>query len=169
MNAQTPEQHKFLHDACMSYQDVFHFAFSNQLIPLMQQFADCLGEEELLATLREAASQAAVQGGRDWAARAPGTDLATFTTWAREPDPFWQHALTFESVEDTERAFEIRVTECLWAQTFRQAGAADIGYVAVCHPDYAFCQAFNPQIEMVRTRTLMQGHECCDRRWIWRA
>ena len=54
-----------------------------------------------------------------------------------------------------------------WAKTFREAGSADIGYAAVCHEDYAACQAFNPKIKMIRTKTLMQGDGCCDHRLIW--
>jgi len=68
-------------------------------------------------------------------------------------------------VEDSETAHEIRVTECLWAKTFREAGAAAIGYAVVCHGDYAECQAFNPHIRMIRTKTLMQGDDCCNHRW----
>ena len=85
---------------------------------------------------------------------------------ALEPEYFWSHVLTSQWVEKTERAAEIRVTECLWAATFRAAGAADIGYATVCHPDFAAATAFNPKMRMLRTKTLMQGHDCCNHRWV---
>ena len=70
-----------------------------------------------------------------------------------------------EVVEDTDAAFEIKVTECLWAQTFRKADAADLGAACICHPDYAAIEAFNPDYEMVRDKTLMEGHDCCNHRY----
>jgi len=45
-----------------------------------------------------------------------------------------------EIVEDTETAFEIKVTECIWATTFRQAEAGDFGYAAICFGDYAWAE-----------------------------
>jgi hypothetical protein len=39
------------------------------------------------------------------------------------PAPLYRHALSYEILEDKPSAFEVRVTECLWAKTFRGAGA----------------------------------------------
>lgn len=61
------------------------------------------------------------------------------------------------------------MTECLWAATFRAAGAEDIGYATICHPDFATTTAFNPRMRMIRTKTLMQGHDCCNHRWVMEA
>lgn len=94
-------------------------------------------------------------------------DFAAFNAWAREPSHFWKHVLTFEVVEDTPQAFEVQVTECLWAKTFREIGAADIGYLLICHPDYAYCQGFNSKITMSRSKTLMQGDDYCNHYWVW--
>jgi hypothetical protein len=59
-------------------------------------------------------------------------------------------------------------TECLWAKTFVDAGAGDLGNAAICHGDYAFARSFNPGIEMVRDKTLMQGHAYCNHRYLWK-
>jgi len=40
-----------------------------------------------------------------------------------------------ESYEETDQHQVTRITKCLWAQTFREAKAADIGYAAICYPD----------------------------------
>jgi hypothetical protein len=58
------------------------------------------------------------------------------------------------------------MTECLWAKTFLDANAADIGFACVCFPDYAVAQAFNPKMKMIRDKTLMQGHDCCNHRYV---
>ncbi len=41
-------------------------------------------------------------------------------------------------VEDTDRAFELKVTDCIWASTFRDADAGDLGFAMVCHGDCAW-------------------------------
>ncbi|UCG88709.1 MAG: L-2-amino-thiazoline-4-carboxylic acid hydrolase [Gemmatimonadota bacterium] len=32
--------------------------------------------------------------------------------------------------------------------------------------DFTMCRGFNPNIRMERTKILMQGHDCCNHRWI---
>jgi predicted hydrocarbon binding protein len=84
----------------------------------------------------------------------------------RNPPPLYEGALTIEMVEDSTNAMEVKITECLWARTFREAGGADIGHARICHPDYTFAEGFNSQVRMIRTKTLMQGHDCCNHRWV---
>ena len=75
--------------------------------------------------------------------------------------------LTLEIAEDTSRAVEVKVAECLWAKTFRELGAAEIGHRLICHRDYGDCQGFNPKITLIRSKTLMQGDDCCNHRFVW--
>ena len=84
----------------------------------------------------------------------------------RKPTPLYRHALSFEILEDKPTVFEARVTECLWAKTFRDADAADIGYVSMCYPDLASAPIYNPKIKLTLTKTLMQGNDCCNHRWV---
>ena len=69
-------------------------------------------------------------------------------------------------VEDTESAFEIKVSECLWAETFRAQDAGDIGFAWICYADYSWPQGFNPKLKMIRDKTLMEGHEYCNHRYV---
>ncbi len=70
-------------------------------------------------------------------------------------------------VEDTETAFALRVTECIWADTFLKEDAGDIGFALICHGDYAWPQGFNPKIRMIRDKTLMQGDSYCNHRYVF--
>jgi hypothetical protein len=45
--------------------------------------------------------------------------------------------------------------------------AGDIGYAMVCWGDYAWAEGFNPKIKLVRDKTLMEGHDRCNHRYIW--
>jgi len=55
--------------------------------------------------------------------------------------------------------------ECLWAKTFREADAGDIGYAGCCYGDYGMTKSFNPKLKLERNKTLMQGHDCCHFKW----
>lgn len=79
----------------------------------------------------------------------------------------YESTLTKEIVEDTEKAFELKVTECIWADTFLRAKAGDIGYAWVCWGDYSWAEGFNPKVKMIRDKTLMQGHDCCNHRYVY--
>jgi hypothetical protein len=87
----------------------------------------------------------------------------------RNPNPngMLENTDPWEIVEDTENVLELRMKECLTAVVFRQENAADIGYATVCHADFALPQGFNHKIRLVRTKTLMEGHDCCNHRYEW--
>ena len=82
-------------------------------------------------------------------------------------DPAAANTLTIEITEDTEKAFELRVTECVWANVFRDAGLGGrVGQAAVCIMDYVWPPAFNENFKMERTKTLMQGDDHCNHRYL---
>jgi len=72
-----------------------------------------------------------------------------------------------EIVEDNDKAFEMRLTECLTEVVFREANAQDLGYACVCHADFGLPVGINPKLKLIRTKTLMQGHDCFNHRYVW--
>jgi hypothetical protein len=161
------EKHKFLEIAELNYAQIFDFAFAGFFLPIIQNLGSEMDKVEYIEALKKAAQSAGMRSGQFMAKRSPEISLAAYTEVMRNPDPFWQHVLTAEIVEDKEKSFEIKVTECLWAKTFRDARAGDIGYATICFQDYAMCQGFSPKLKMIRDKTLMQGHEYCNHRWVW--
>jgi len=151
----------------MSLKQAYQFAFQASYIPTLKAMEHRIGKEQFIELLKDSAAETATERIQHTAENLPKRDLETFKMAMKNPDAFLAQALTFEIVEDTDRAFAVKITECLWATTFREVDAAEIGYAGVCHPDYAMATAFNPQIRLVRSKTLMQGHECCNHRWVW--
>lgn len=156
---------KFLEDSGMSFQDVFAFTFLNYYIPIMKKMAEEQGKELFLEKLKKAVSDAAVENMRNMVKSFPKRDLAMMAIFTKT-NPLFQRAMSYEFVEETKNSFEIKVSRCLWAETFRQANAAELGYITICHADYPMTTAFNPKIKMIRTKTLMQGHDCCNHRYV---
>lgn len=165
--APAEKKHKFLEDSGMSFQDIFAFTFKHYYIPMFQSLAPYFKGGDFIDVLKRAVDDLVVKEGQAAAKKRAKNDFATFKAEARTSDRFWDHVLTLNIVEDTDKAIEFRVTECLWAKTFREAVAADIGYATICYPDYASARAFNPKLELVRTKTLMQGDDHCNHRWVW--
>ena len=159
-------KHKFLVGADVTFEDMFNFAYRDSFIPLMLVLAKAGGREKFVEILKKGSSEAASLGIQNAAKSLPKRDLAAFVTPLKSPDHFWKHVLTFSVVEDSPKVFEVKVTECLWAKTFRGMNAADIGFATICFPDYAAASAFNPKLKMIRTKTLMQGHDCCNHRYV---
>jgi hypothetical protein len=70
-------------------------------------------------------------------------------------------------VKLTDNIYESRTTRCLWAETFRRKNAGDIGYANTCHGDFAAAKTYNPKLRLERTKTLMEGDDYCDFKYIW--
>lgn len=92
-------------------------------------------------------------------AELPKRDLATIMEilWNQMGD-----TAEFTIEEERPDLLRLRVTRCLFADEMRKLNAADSGFAFYCAYDYGFCQGLNPAIKFTRTKTLMQGDDCCD-------
>lgn len=72
-----------------------------------------------------------------------------------------------ENVEVGPSRFVFVMRECLWAKTFRELGAPDLGYALNCSSDFDYARCFNPKLKLTRTKTLMQGDDCCEFIYTW--
>ena len=132
---------------------------------MIETFQQELGDGETVRLLNLNSDEIGRQQGKAHAQAVPDTSFESFVSIFRQMAS--GNSLTGEVVEDTEKVFEMRVTECLSATVFRDAGlAGDIGHAAVCNMDYSWPPAFNPAFKMERSKTLMQGHYCCNHRYI---
>jgi hypothetical protein len=164
----SPSGKKSAEKSDMTYEEVFKFAYGG-LIPVMKNLSDQIGKDRFLEMLQKATSEAAAHEIEEAYRKRPKRDLATYLEDLKKPSPLYQHALTFEFVKDTEKEADLKITECLWADTFRQANAAELGYAMICHGDIAAVKAYNPKITMTRPKILMKGDNECRFRWVMEA
>ena len=167
MDGNASATHKFQADSGMTFEEVYRFALNGHFIPYLQGLGSVLGEGGFIETLKRASSEVGSRRGHNAAETWPDNSLVSLTKGLREHSGLLRDVQEYDIVEDTDTAFEIEVTECLWAKVFRESGASDIGCATVCHQDFAFAEGFNASIKLVRTKTLMQGDDCCDHRWVW--
>jgi hypothetical protein len=74
-------------------------------------------------------------------------------------------ALTYEVQEQSEDTFEFDVTECRYAQFYKELGAPELGFLLVCSADFQVTEGFGPDIKLQRTQTIMEGASHCDFRY----
>ncbi len=161
-------KHKFQTDSGMTLESVFQFAFRDH-IRTLQFLWEYIGTDLFIESLKKSRAKAGHIYGSLQAETLGSNSFETYVNEFKKPSKFWDNVLTTRIIEDTPNAFEVEITECLWAKTFRDADAPDLGYICICHPDFAMAEGFNPKIKLIRTKTLMQGHDCCNHRWVFEA
>jgi hypothetical protein len=143
----------------MTYEQVFRFAYQKDLIPILKSLAAQMGREKFTQMLQDTVCNIASKGMTN--KKLPSRDFAAFMSNLRNIPPLYRAAFDFEIIEETPSSLEYRVKQCLWAKTFRESEASDLGYAMVCSPDIAIAAGFNPKLKLTRTKTLMQGHDTC--------
>ncbi len=156
-----PAQNHWAEKADMTWEQIFGFTYGFNFIPAMKGLGQRIGNDKLYAILRETKDER-IRSKRPM----EGHTLRAWAEGFKQNKGIFKHALVAEVVEDTEHAFEIRITQCLWAKTFREHDAAELGYSVCCHGDFADASAYNPKMKLVRSKTLMQGQDCCNHRWV---
>ena len=80
-----------------------------------------------------------------------------------EPDEpnLFSAGLEDEIMHSSERELVVHVRECEWARYFQERHP-QVGYLIACSTDEAAYKAFNKNLRLQRTTTLMEGGEFCD-------
>ncbi len=126
-----------------------------------------MGREWLLGMVGDFQSTSNADQARAAVARRGSNDFDAFKAFYDPRIPALARIVTMEVVESTETVYEWRISECINVEPFRRANATDIGYASTCHGDFAFAEAFNPNIQLTRDKTLMQGDAHCNHRYTW--
>ena len=71
-------------------------------------------------------------------------------------------ALDYSVRAQSENSFEVDVTECQYAQFYKELGEPELGFLLVCSSDFPFAESLGPDIKLMRTQTIMQGGSHCD-------
>ena len=148
----------------LSYRQLFSQKYS-EFIELAKAIEKEWGTERTMEFIKARTAERMTEQGKKQAKAVPDNNFESYVRMFRSG---YDDVLTMEIVEDTEKAFELKVTECIWADAFLRADAGHIGFAAVCWGDYAWASSYNDKIEMIRDKTLMQGHDCCNHRYIWK-
>lgn len=153
----------------ISYEDYFRTRF-NGMVEIFRVAAPLLDEKKALERLKKLWEKKGIELiVRQLKNTRPITNFEEFKAIYKEQisTDYMQHCLNFTIVEDTPKKLALKFTKCLWAKTFLEINAPDIGYAICCHPDFAMAKAFHSKLKIVRTMCLMKGDGYCNSTYIW--
>jgi len=142
----------------------FELEYVSHFIPYLKILEKMIGRDKVIESLQELAYREAKEYAEYIVKRAGKNDLSIFKEIYGPMNPDLLDILTMEVVKSTEDTYDVRVTECLWAEIFRKAGVANYGYAAVCS-DILFTRLVNPQVGLDLEGTIMEGKSCCMHRY----
>ncbi len=152
----------------LTYRERFELAYASHFIPFLNILEEQIGREDVIESLKQLALQEAEEYAR-YVVREMGNDISVFKRLYHPSVPQANSIMTIEVTEDSESAYGIKISECLWAEVFQAAGAADLGYYAVCYGDVPFAGFVNPDIDLELSRTIMEGNSCCNLRYYYKS
>jgi hypothetical protein len=158
------DQHKFQTPISYTYEKLFNFAFGSWFISYMKQLENALGTEKFLNLLMKAGADH--YRGRVSANFEKIEDKSVRSLIENFWEPtknsnFGSSIMTIDIPYKAKNEGTVQMTECLFAKTFRENDAGNIGYAAICYADFAVAREFNPKIKMIRNQCLMNGDASC--------
>jgi hypothetical protein len=133
------------------------------LVPFIQACSDMFGEDAARKLVTATIRRLVAAGGANWA-ESDGCELELVR---RIAENVWGGGggLDIDIVERTEDRLFFNVIRCRYEECYKEAGLTNIGALAHCDRDRAMIAGLNPDIELVRTRTIMNGASHCDFRF----
>ena len=128
--------------------------------PLIRAFSLEFGEERAYEVVRRALKDISREAGKELSEKCGG-GLESFK---KNCIARWNAGGALESTlkEDSADCCRFDVTRCAFAELYRELGYGDIGSVISCERDAAFLEGFDEGLELVRSKTLMEGGDRCD-------
>ena len=163
------DSHKFDNKRTITYREHFKNRFGI-LSEITNEFCTVIEKDKALLLIRNLADKQATEGIKKLVEKNPISNFDDFKNFFKKQlqSELFSNALTYTIKEDTEDTLEFEITECLWATAFKELENTELGYQYSCHPDFAMAKAYNRDIELIRTKTLMQGHDCCNHCYKWK-
>ena len=134
------------------------------LVPLVKALQAELGEQRANALVRQTLGETYRRHGEAFWRQKNEANLgeaiaSAFATYARDD------ALHYTTIEQSPDAFAFDVTQCRYAEFYKELGEPELGFLLVCTADFATAEGFGRDIELTRTQTIMQGASHCDFRY----
>jgi hypothetical protein len=159
------------------YKNKFEVSYENYLlgrfqpiVGLVRKFSTEIGEEKALKLASEFVEETARIQTKMAFKDTPIENFEQFKDVFKKfiTSEFYTNSSSSTILEDSEKKLEFNFTECLWVDVMKKLGFdGDKGYKICCDADYAMASTMHPKVKLTRTKTLMQGHECCNHCYSW--
>ena len=131
---------------------------------LIRGFAEEIGSDKTLEVAMKVISKDALESGKKLAQEYSGNSMSELTkivkeVWAKDG------AMKIQIIRENDNELFFDVTYCGYAQMYEKMGIKELGFILSCSRDFPFMEGFNPEIELRRTKTIMEASDCCDFRY----
>lgn len=132
---------------------------------LIGAFANEIGYVNAIDIAKEVIREDAILSGKTLAQEYSGNSIAELSKIAKE---VWakDDALEIKMVKETDKELFFDVSYCGYVEMYEKLGVKKLGCILSCLRDYYFLEGFNPKITLKRTKTIMEGSDHCDFRYI---
>jgi len=134
------------------------------VVALIKGFGEEMGHDKAIDIAKKVIGEDAILSGKRLAERYSGNSMTELWKIVKEE---WAQdgAMVINKIKATEKQLYFDVTYCGYAEMYANMGIKKLGVLLSCGRDFLFAQGFNPEITLRRTKTLMEGAECCDFRF----
>lgn len=128
--------------------------------PFLDAFEKELGHEKTYEIVEKVIAEIAFEQGKEYAELLGGNGIDALMGQAEA----WSSndALDMQMYVENETDCYSPVKRCAYVDMYERIGMKELGKVLSCLRDEFFYQGFNPEMEMCRSKTLMDGGDCCD-------
>ena len=133
------------------------------IAPVIRAVSQRIGWDEALAILQDVNQREAFQRGRSMAEKMERNGIEELVDevagWGR--GGVWE----MDVLERTPTTYFFNVSRCPYYEKYRELGLEEFGVGFSCCRDEPFARGFNPQLRLVRIKTIMEGSDHCDFRY----
>lgn len=130
------------------------------LAPMLRAMGAEFDQDKVWEIARKVILDIARQQGAQLANSVEKNDLEHFAeiqeTWKKD------NAIQTEVLEQTGKKFSFNVFRCRYAEMYQHLGIPELGTMLSCERDFALIEGYNPDIQLTRTQTIMEGADICD-------
>ena len=128
--------------------------------PLILAFVEEFGKDKVLKIVSRLIKSVARESGAELAQKLGNNTMGDFA----EGLSAWKAGggLEMEELELTQTKYNFDVIRCRFVDMYKELGMEDLGFVLSCSRDFDLVEGFNPKMKLVRTKTIMEGHDRCD-------
>ena len=131
--------------------------------PMLRAFQAEFGVEKTNEIANTVITKLAREQGAEFA---KGIGANGLDDYAANKEAWRRHgALEIDVIESDAERYSFDVTRCKYAEMYTELGYSDLGAIFSCTRDFEFVAGFNPNVNLERTQTIMQGASHCDFRY----
>lgn len=131
------------------------------IFPIIKLVSQKIGRDEAAAILQEVNQKEAFQRGQKMM-----KEQNVIDELVKEVDSWGEGGIwDIEILEKTSTTYFFNVLRCPYYEKYKELGLEEFGVEFSCCRDEPYARGFNPDLELVRTKTIMEGADHCDFRY----